>query len=105
MHKRPSAIRFIALFALAGLVVGLAAGCGGSAAPATSAPSQPSPADGAALLQERCSSCHSLSKATNEAHTQAEWEQIVSTMIGKGAILTDSEKDVLVEYLAANHGK
>jgi Spy/CpxP family protein refolding chaperone len=105
MSSRPLVVRFLALLALAGLVAGLVAGCGGSAAPATSVPSQPAAADGAALLQERCSGCHSPTKATGQTHTQAEWDQIVSLMIQKGASLTDAEKATLVEHLAASYGK
>ena len=105
MSSSSLVVRILALLALAGLVTGLVAGCGGSAAPATSVPSQPAAADGAALLQERCSGCHSVSKATDQAHTQAEWDQIVSLMIQKGASLTDTEKATLVEYLATSYGK
>ena len=98
-------LRVVALLALVGLVIGLLTACGGSEAPATTAPALPATVDGAALLETRCSTCHSVSKATGETHTQAEWDQIVSQMIQKGAKLDDVEKAALVEYLTATYGK
>lgn len=104
-RKSALSIRALALLALAGLVVALLAGCGGTTAPATTAPSEPGTTDGAALLEARCSSCHSVAKATGDPHTQAEWDQLVSQMMQKGAQLTDAEKSTLVEYLTATYGK
>jgi len=97
--------RLLALLALAGLVVAMLAACGGTGVPATTAPSQPGTSDPAALLEARCSVCHSPTRATGATHTRVEWDQIVSNMIGKGAQLDDAEKAALVEYLAANYGK
>jgi len=79
------------------------AGC----APKAAEPTQAEPAtgpDGEALLQERCSVCHSVDKVAQEHNTGAAWETIVDRMIGKGAQLTDAEKAILVDYLAANYG-
>lgn len=59
--------------------------------------------DGAALLQERCSVCHSPDMSTHAGKTKDSWERTVTTMIGKGAQLTDAEKLVLVDYLAATY--
>ena len=103
--KNAWTIRMLALLALAGLAVAMLAACGGTAAPATTAPSQPATIDAAALLETRCSVCHSPTRATDTTHTPAEWDQTVSRMIGKGAQLNDAEKAALVEYLAANYGK
>jgi hypothetical protein len=36
--------------------------------------------------------------------TQAEWEATVARMRGKGAVLTDAEVQVLIEYLAETYG-
>jgi mono/diheme cytochrome c family protein len=62
-------------------------------------------ADGAALLEDRCSECHSTNRAKQALHSRAQWDQTVSRMIGKGAQLSDAEKQVLVDYLATNFGK
>jgi hypothetical protein len=37
--------------------------------------------------------------------TSAQWDQTVTIMIGKGAQLTDAEKQALVEYLAKTYGQ
>ncbi len=58
--------------------------------------------DGAELLDSRCSVCHSTSKVTSKTATAAEWEAIVAEMIGRGAVLSDEEKELLVQYLVEN---
>jgi cytochrome c-type biogenesis protein CcmH/NrfF len=61
--------------------------------------------DGATLVQQRCSVCHSLGRVESSNHTAAQWNTIVNTMISRGAQLTSEEKTVVVDYLAANFGK
>lgn len=56
--------------------------------------------DGAALLDTRCSVCHSTDRVKRARKTAEQWEQTVTRMIGKGAQLTEAEKKVLVDYLA-----
>jgi mono/diheme cytochrome c family protein len=74
------------------------------AAPATVA--QPAAnADGAALLDDRCSVCHSPDRAKQAPRSKPEWEKTVSRMIDKGAQLNDAEKQALIDYLAQNYGK
>jgi hypothetical protein len=57
-------------------------------------------ADGPTLLSSRCSTCHSPQRGQTTKRTAAEWEQIVTRMVGKGAKVNNAEKAVLVEYLA-----
>jgi cytochrome c5 len=64
----------------------------------------PSSIDSEALLQQRCTVCHSLSRVTSKMWSLQQWEQSVSDMIRKGAQLTSEEKDALVKYLAENYG-
>jgi mono/diheme cytochrome c family protein len=78
--------------------------CGGGSTEPTQEPAAPA-ADGAQLLEQRCSACHSADQPKAQRMTAAEWEQTVSSMITRGAQLTDAEKAVLVEYLAKNYGK
>lgn len=59
--------------------------------------------DAAALLQARCVDCHSLSKATGGRYTQAQWQQVVTRMIQKGAVLNPDEEAALVAYLAETY--
>lgn len=72
---------------------------------ATMPPADTSTIDGATLLDERCSVCHSTSRVTGATNTSEGWDAIVTEMIGKGAELSVEEKAVLVEYLAQNYGK
>lgn len=61
--------------------------------------------DGAALLETRCSGCHSADRARKAKKTREGWDKTVSSMIRKGAALTDAEKTVLVDYLSENYGQ
>lgn len=65
---------------------------------------EPTAMDAAALLEARCSTCHSTAKAAQARKTLEEWTQTVTRMIGKGARLTDAEKAALIEYLARTYG-
>jgi cytochrome c5 len=71
---------------------------------ATALPAETSALSGAALLEERCSVCHSADRAKQAHKTSDEWDATVTRMIGKGAQLTNAEKKVLVDYLAATYG-
>jgi cytochrome c5 len=59
--------------------------------------------EGAALLETRCSVCHNANKPKAAKKTMEQWDQTVTRMIGKGAKLTEVEKKVLVEHLAATY--
>jgi len=83
-------------------------------APVETQPTQPSqetpptaapPAgDGAALLEERCTVCHSLDRVTSASKTRQEWEQTVTRMVGKGARLNADEQEILISYLTETYG-
>jgi mono/diheme cytochrome c family protein len=70
----------------------------------TSAPGG-SAEDGATLLNTVCSQCHGTDRITSAKKTREKWDQTVSRMITRGAQLTDAQKAVLVDYLAANYGQ
>lgn len=59
--------------------------------------------DGKTLLDTRCTVCHSTTRITQKKGTYDEWGQIVTTMISRGAVLTEEEKVILVQYLADNY--
>jgi cytochrome c5 len=99
------------------VVGGLLVACGGPAPPETTPTAlptavpeeeqptaQPPSGDGEALLQERCTVCHSLDRVRQAQKTHGEWEQTVLRMIGKGAQLNENEQGVLIEYLAETYG-
>lgn len=106
------------IWILAALLVvglGLLVACSASPSQPASAPAQPTTAssapqgapaaDGAALMNERCTVCHTTDRIKKASKTQDEWNATVTRMIGHGAKLTDAEKTVLVAYLAKTYGK
>ena len=75
------------------------------ASPAASAAQDPDflpPGAGKDLVQKACVSCHTVRRVTAAKETKEEWNQTVDKMIEHGAILTDTEADTIVQYLAAN---
>ena len=81
------------------------AACSSTTEP-TSSSSTPDTAtlqQGKTLLEERCASCHTIEKTTRRTGSAAEWDNIVTDMIKRGANLTEDEKTVLVQYLAATY--
>jgi cytochrome c5 len=71
------------------------------AEPATIAPATP---DGATLMNQRCTVCHSLARVISKQLNTDQWNQIVSRMIQHGAKLTSAEQTALVDYLAKTYG-
>ena len=59
--------------------------------------------EGASLLEERCSVCHPSARPKSKQKTPEQWEATVTRMMGKGAKLTEKEKQVLVEYLSKTY--
>jgi cytochrome c5 len=101
--KRPS--NPVLLFAVVFLLAATAALASCKSNATNPAPTSASGAqDGAALLQERCTVCHSTDRITQAQKTSTEWDTTVTRMIDKGAQLTSDEKKILVDYLAATYG-
>ncbi|RPJ38293.1 MAG: hypothetical protein EHM35_04845, partial [Planctomycetaceae bacterium] len=59
--------------------------------------------DGAALVEERCTVCHSRERIDNADKTAEEWAATVDRMISNGAMLNDAERDAVIQYLAETH--
>ena len=83
------------------LMLFLAACSSGASATTTPTPTL----DGATLVQERCSKCHTLDRITNARGTVTEWAAVVQNMITRGAQLSPEEQTVVVNYLATTYGK
>ncbi len=60
---------------------------------------------GMALLNSRCTDCHSAETSTDKTKTLAEWEFTIDRMIQKGAQVSPEERDILALYLAETAGK
>ena len=98
MNKRT--ISIISALLMIMLVGVLLASCRSGNATATASSSS---SDGQALMQDRCSVCHSTDRITSAHKTAAEWTTTVQKMINHGAQLTSQEQQTLIDYLAANY--
>lgn len=59
--------------------------------------------DGAALVQEYCTECHSLNRVKRTSGSAAEWASIVEKMVAEGLEVTDQEKQTILTYLAQTY--
>ncbi len=59
--------------------------------------------DGQALMQQRCSVCHSLDRVTSAHKTFDQWTVTLQRMIAHGAQLNPQEEQALLAYLAATY--
>lgn len=99
--------RAVLLLIAAILVLGIA-GCGATqpATPPTDAeqPATESPdagaRDGEALVQTKCTMCHTLDRVNQATYDAAKWAETVDRMQQNGLVITDEEKQLIVEYLA-----
>ena len=79
---------------------------GAAAKPAEQqAQSGASDADAKKILENSCTTCHDLDLVSGQHLSKDEWQSLVSSMIAKGATLSDKETPVLVEFLAKTYGK
>lgn len=102
----PVLFAIVLLVLLLGL---LPAACSGAkdetAVPATEQESPAVTLDAASLLEERCTRCHDLGRVEQAAKTAAEWEETVKRMVGKGAVLSQAEQELIIQYLAETYPK
>jgi mono/diheme cytochrome c family protein len=57
------------------------------------------------MLEDSCTTCHDLDLVSGQKLTKDEWQQIVSSMIAKGASLAEKDAPAVVEYLAKTYKK
>jgi mono/diheme cytochrome c family protein len=75
------------------------AGAGGETPAATPEPSPAAGADAAAVIDQRCGTCHDTGRALDyRADGAAEAQALIDDMIGRGAELTAEEQQTLVRY-------
>jgi len=84
---------------LAGLLVGWVA-LGGIAAQAQGLPE----GEGKAAIEASCNLCHGLGYITQSSRSAAEWRNLVSDMVSRGAPLTKDEFEKVLQYLATHFG-
>jgi len=59
--------------------------------------------DGNALVNERCTVCHSRERIDAQDKDEAGWTATVDRMIGNGAQLNAEERQAVIDYLVATH--
>ena len=77
------------------------AGTATTVVPGTDPAPYPVVPEGQALVADRCTKCHDLSRVQSAKKPQADWLSTVNRMKGKGAVLNDLETEAVVAYLAA----
>jgi len=80
-------------------------GAGGGAAGAGGGDSSGLPAgDGKKIVEEKCTVCHDTGLIVAKRQSKDEWTDTVKIMVASGAMVTDAEMPVLVDYLVKNFG-
>jgi hypothetical protein len=74
-----------------------------AAATSGAATSESSVSAGQALMESRCTVCHSVVRIKSAQKTADEWKTTVERMISKGAKLNSQEEQTLIDYLSANY--
>jgi cytochrome c5 len=59
---------------------------------------------GKSILDRACTACHNLSRVENKKLNDADWRTIVLRMQERGAAITDTDVDSLVDYLVKTYG-
>ncbi len=62
-----------------------------------------STADGKAIVEAKCTQCHTLQRVTSATKSEADWTKTVNRMMGKGLKLDDAEKQAVIAYLAETY--
>ena len=68
------------------------------------APQELPEGEGKKLIEERCTTCHTLKPVVDLKQSQREWKELVVKMVGLGAQLDNKEVDVATEYLTKHFG-
>src|SRR5215471_11171890 len=68
------------------------------------APQELPEGEGKKLIEERCTSCHTLKPVISLKQSKGEWKELLVKMVGLGAQLNDKEVDVATEYLTKHFG-
>ena len=61
-------------------------------------------ADDTALLQEHCSSCHTVDQVTARNKTADEWAETMDRMIDHGMQMTPEDNKRIRDFLVAHYG-
>ncbi len=73
--------------------------CSNAASPAGASASSNGNDEVKALIDERCSVCHSASQVYRAHYDEARWSDVIDTMIERGAVVSEEEKARMIEWL------
>src|SRR5690242_9460962 len=59
---------------------------------------------GKALVETACTQCHGIDVIVRQSRSREDWMDVVSRMIGNGAVLSDEDYNQVIQYLAINLG-
>jgi len=59
---------------------------------------------GQSILLNTCTVCHDLGRVKAHTVSREEWEETLNAMLNEGAMLSDQEFPVLLNYLSKNFG-
>jgi len=95
-------IRRLALAVLMIVVLATAVACGSKEPAATPEPTpgEATGLDGAAIMQEKCTVCHDLTRVQNAEYDAVGWADVIDRMVEKGADVSTDEAAALAEYLS-----
>jgi hypothetical protein len=61
-------------------------------------------AESKAVVQRMCASCHTLESILKTRRTAEKWGEVVDDMVGRGAVGSDEEIDLVIRYLSEHFG-
>jgi competence ComEA-like helix-hairpin-helix protein len=61
--------------------------------------------EGKQIFMSKCGQCHGLDYATANRHTRGQWGGIITQMVDMGAVLTDEDRTVIIDYVTKNFGR
>ena len=93
---RKSIFRIAILTFLMSVVISACGGSTGVNATATAL-------NGRALLEQRCTECHTLDRVERASMSPERWGLVVRRMVSKGSELNASEQQILIEYLSSTY--
>jgi cytochrome c2 len=91
MEEREMEIKYaiVVVLVIATMVL---VGCGSAA--------EPTPHPGQALVETKCSTCHSIVQVNNAKYSREIWDTTVNRMVMAGLQITDEQKAQVIDYLA-----
>jgi competence protein ComEA len=57
-----------------------------------------------AKVKAACASCHNTSRITEQHLTRQQWSDQLEKMEGLGAVVSDADRDAMLNYLTKNFG-